>query len=152
MPTQVFHHGKYVDVRYVGVKFSTLARRGDIASKNSVIATSEWTKRIAQAIVPYRKGRLSKTGRIERGGANEGSSLTAHKGRNVYYVTFGGGGVEYAVLQHEEMDFNHPGGRQAKYLQKALEMANEQGILSQALINRIGMITKIQALEVAPAP
>lgn len=150
MPTQVFYQDKFMKVQYVGIKFSTLARRGDIASKNAVTATAEYTKRRARQLVPYKSGKLHNSGRVEKRGS--AGSMT-HKGRNVSVVTFGGGGtgVNYAVIQHEGF-FHHPGGRVRLYLKIALDETNAQNILAQALKDRIQFITKIQSMEKAVAP
>ena len=33
-------------------------------------------------------------------------------------VRYGGPSADYAIVQHERMDYNHPGGGQAKYLEQ----------------------------------
>ena len=39
----------------------------------------------------------------------------------VVEIGFGGGAVDYAVIQHENLLFNHPRGGQAKYLELAVK-------------------------------
>lgn len=40
---------------------------------------------------------------------------------------YGGAASDYALVQHERLDFNHPGGKSAKYLERPL-MAAERGM------------------------
>jgi len=132
MPTEVWYRGNGVNIRYVGVKLSTIAKRGDIVAKNAVTATSHWVMLRARGLVPFKTGRLMASGRVR--GSSQGSSLvpSVHKGRNISTVTFGNASVQYAVLQHQG-DFSHPHGRIRLYLKVALDEANANNILGKAL-------------------
>ena len=144
MPTQVFYSGKYVDARYVGVKFTTIARNADIKTKNALHFTAEWTLAAANALVPYKSGDLQGTGRVHRAkdpvpeGMEEMS--LKHKGRNMSVVSFGDSNIRYAILQHEEM-FHHPNGRIRLYLKVALDMANQMDVLSRAVADGMKTVT-----------
>ena len=61
--------------------------------------------------VPYLDGALHDSG-----------TVIPHPGRYPSVeIGFGGAAVNYAVLQHENMEFKHPGGRKAKYLELAVK-------------------------------
>lgn len=63
----------------------------------------------ARRIVPHDEGNLEK---------DSGVSMGEEGGHEVATVWFGAGAASaYAVRQHEETGYNHPNGRQAKYLE-----------------------------------
>ena len=73
-----------------------------------------------------------------RGGALIASSYVEPSAENVRI----GYNIIYANRQHEELNFFHPNGRQAQYLQKIMEDPNTQAhaemLFGQNLMNRIG--------------
>lgn len=63
----------------------------------------------ARRLVPHDEGNLEK---------DSGVSMGAEDGKEVAVVWFGSGAASaYAVRQHEETGWNHPNGRQAKFLE-----------------------------------
>lgn len=97
----------------------------DAASRGLYLA-AEHVLGVATERVPHEEGTLQNTGATD---VDEGT-LTAN-------VTFDG---PYAVRQHEELDYQHDDGRQAKYLESAaLDEAGTVGqILAQAAKEALG--------------
>jgi hypothetical protein len=61
--------------------------------------------------VPYKTGKLQESGKVK-----------GYPGRYpVVYTSYGGPDVPYALIQHENLDYSHPGGRKAKYLELAVK-------------------------------
>jgi len=61
--------------------------------------------------VPYLHGPLKASGKVK-----------GYPGRYpVVYTSFGNASVPYALLQHENLNFHHPGGKKAKYLELAVD-------------------------------
>ena len=61
--------------------------------------------------VPYLSGDLLRSGKVK-----------GYPGRHpVVYVSYGSAKVPYALLQHENIRFFHPGGKRAKYLELAVD-------------------------------
>ena len=61
--------------------------------------------------VPFLHGHLKRSGKVK-----------GYPGRYpVVYTSFGNADVPYALLQHEELRFFHPGGKRAKYLELAVD-------------------------------
>ena len=68
----------------------------------------------SQAIVPLDEGPLQDSGAVIR----EGKTI---------YVSYGTGeSAAYAVIQHENLNYAHPNGRQAKYLETPFRQNQEQ--------------------------
>jgi hypothetical protein len=77
----------------------------------------KWAEHVleeATRIVPLREGTLMRSGVAS---VDEGALRGA--------VSYDG---PYACRQHEEMDWNHPGGRQAKYLETPLNASRDKGL------------------------
>jgi hypothetical protein len=70
----------------------------------------------SRAKVPHDEGTLERSGAVVPSRVSP-STLDAA----IVYDT------PYAVIQHENMDFRHPGGREAKYLENALNAAKTVG-------------------------
>ena len=61
--------------------------------------------------VPFLHGPLKRSGKVK-----------GFPGRYpVVYISFGSADVPYALLQHENLNFYHPGGKRAKYLELAVD-------------------------------
>lgn len=61
--------------------------------------------------VPYLHGPLKRSGKVK-----------GYPGRYpVVYISFGSAEVPYALMQHENLSFIHPGGKKAKYLELAVD-------------------------------
>lgn len=67
----------------------------------------------ANETVPYLDGILEQSGTVDAG------DLEA-------VVSYGGSARDYAVVQHERLDFHHPGKGRAKWLELALIENREQ--------------------------
>src|SRR5690242_18389308 len=67
----------------------------------------------SQKIVPYDEGDLHDSGETDRPEIDGGKvEVVLH---------YGGGNVDYALIQHENLEYRHPNGGQAKFLQQPLE-------------------------------
>lgn len=103
-----------VKVRLLGAKESAAnIRKMDKAVRKALykemLSISKEILVRAKQYVPYLTGALERSGRVK-----------GYPGRYpVVYTSFGNAAVPYALLQHEEMGFEHPGGRRAKYLELA---------------------------------
>ncbi len=61
--------------------------------------------------VPFLHGPLKRSGKVK-----------GYPGRYpVVYISFGSAEVPYALMQHENLKFFHPGGKKAKYLELAVD-------------------------------
>lgn len=73
----------------------------------------------SQKIVPYDEGDLHDSGETDRPDINGGKvSVVLH---------YGGGNVDYALVQHERLDYRHPNGGQAKFLEQPLSAWTQGG-------------------------
>lgn len=102
---------------------ANLARLGTGASKACAPALEEEAKRImndSKDIVPYEDGDLQESGKV--GDAEISNGLVSVE------MGYGSGpSAPYAVVQHERLDLEHPGGKRGKYLEEPL-MAAERGM------------------------
>jgi len=81
-----------------------------VASAMYVEAEVEMTE--SKRRVPVEHGTLRASGFVDQ---------PKQKGRNISVVlSYGGAAEDYAIVQHERLDFNHPRGGQAKYLESVL--------------------------------
>jgi hypothetical protein len=68
-----------------------------------------------QEIVPYKKGRLSRSGRTSvRVGAQQVSGK----------IIYGGPDAPHALRQHEGLELEHKNGRQAKYVESVVRQVD----------------------------
>jgi hypothetical protein len=78
---------------------------------------------------------------IETGNLRSSQDIIRQKSLNQTQVraeiTYGGPAVQYALVQHERLDYNHPGGGQAKYLEQPF--LEEVSDWPTGLANRIRM-------------
>ncbi len=73
----------------------------------------------SQKIVPYDEGDLHDSGETDRPQISGGTiSVSLH---------YGGGSVDYALIQHENLDYQHPRGGQAKFLESVLNQWTAHG-------------------------
>lgn len=81
--------------------------------------------KVSRDQVPLEEGSLERSGRAD---------VDAASGRG--YVSYGTGvAAAYAVIQHERLDFRHDSGRNAKYLENAMnsEQQTLAGLIAGAL-------------------
>lgn len=65
----------------------------------------------SKEIVPYDTGALQRSGKVK-----------GYPGQYpVVYTSYGSSSVPYALIQHENMNYFHPGGKKAKYLEIAVK-------------------------------
>lgn len=112
---------------------SSLTWTGDAAAKAIRAATVRgltlWAENLlteSRAIVPLDEATLERSGVAS---VDEGSLTAA-----VSYDT------PYAVRQHEDMTLRHPGGRQAKYLEKPF--IETRMLAPKIIANQIRKVTK----------
>ena len=82
------------------------------AAERGVLMAAEYVLGESQAVVPIDEAALSRSGSV----SVDASTLTSA----VSYDT------PYAVRQHEQMDYRHAPGRQAKYLEQPLFQSRGQ--------------------------
>ena len=101
-----------IKVRVLGAKRSAAnIRKMDKAVRKQFYDTMlEISRKIlvtSQKYVPYKDGHLLRSGKVK-----------GYPGRYpVVYTSYGNAAVRYALMQHENLQFFHPGGRRAKYLE-----------------------------------
>lgn len=82
----------------------------------------------SQKIVPYDEGDLHDSGETDRPEVSGGKvSVDLH---------YGGGNVDYALIQHEDMTLHHPNGGQPKFLESVLHQwgsAGAESVVKRAL-------------------
>ena len=90
-------------------------------SKSGLTAALEHLLEESRRVVPIEEGTLSRSGKV---------SVTEDGDEGA--VSFDG---PYAVAQHERLDFKHPNGRQAKYLEQPAhaEKATMTGLVAGAI-------------------
>lgn len=84
------------------------------AGAKGLFQVAEHVLEESNRIVPHRTGQLMRSGESFVD-SDQGISAVS------YGSTGGGGAAAYAVAQHEGVDFNHPNGREAKFLEKAVQ-------------------------------
>lgn len=95
------------------------------AAVRGITMGMEHVLQISQQLVPNDEGTLERTGRV----VVDEKALTGA-------VTYGEGGAEpYAAIQHENLDYHHPGGRQAKFLEQP--MHEEREVVAQIVAAQI---------------
>ena len=103
-------------VKWYGAKASAAEKRG---AARGLYLWAEHVLEEAVRVVPLQEGTLMRSGVA----SSDPGALRAA----VSFDTI------YAVYQHEGLDFNHPRGRQAKYLESPLNASKAKG---QALVAR----------------
>lgn len=95
----------------VGISLQQLERRMIRAAERSLIEEADAIIQEARRIVPYDTGALQSTGRVSP------TQVTSQ----AIEVAIGFGdparGVDYALEQHENLEYRHVPGRTAKYLE-----------------------------------
>ncbi len=87
-------------------------------SANRALRFAEAVMKESQAIVPFDTGALESSAYIRlRAGQARGEGGQFASGEQVR-VDMGYQGIPYAAIQHEDLTFRHPNGRQAKYLER----------------------------------
>jgi hypothetical protein len=109
-----------VTVKWYGDRVKRQVRE---AAARGLSLGTEHVGQVASSLAPIEEGTLEK----DWAPSIDESKLMA-------VVAFGiGGASDYALRQHEEMDWNHDAGRQAKYLEQPL---NTERAKVLALIHR----------------
>ena len=106
-----------IKVRVLGAKQSVAnIRRMDKATRkrlyDEILKISKDIMKISKdKYVPILRGPLKRSGKVK-----------GYPGRYpVVYLSYGSEAVPYALLQHENRNFYHPGGRSYKYLEFAVD-------------------------------
>ena len=89
-----------------------VTERERVGAAKGLFLAAENILEMATRIVPLNEGTLERSGAAS---VDEAKLVAA-----VSYDT------PYAVRQHEELDYNHPNGRQSKYLETPLNAEREQ--------------------------
>jgi hypothetical protein len=99
---------EWLDPMRVGEKLATMPSRVALAAARATYQRAGLVLTEAEKIVPVDIGILKDSGYVEK---------PVVKATSVYVtIGFGGAAADYALKQHEDMELNHPGGGQAKYL------------------------------------
>lgn len=94
----------------VSSHFAETGRRGERGAEQGVERAADHILNATRSVVPLEDGDLVRSGRVDAGGLHATVSYGEGSGRV---------GI-YAVIQHERLDYNHPGGGRAKYLEGPL--------------------------------
>lgn len=84
--------------------------RGRRLASEGLRAALEHTLSVANTLVPLDEGTLQRSGKVEVDGLNGAISYN----------------TPYAVRQHEELEWKHAPGRQAKYLEQPINTERDQ--------------------------
>jgi len=98
-------------LRTVQMNFSRVTREIDQAIKEGLTDATLDLERRSKEEAPVDTGDLRGSGKGEVTNAYEG-----YKGTVSFNAGSADDGVSYALIQHEDMTFNHPQGGKAKYL------------------------------------
>lgn len=77
---------------------------------------------IARPLAPIDTGELRKSGGVDN--LNTTDTIV----REVSFQAFSDEGYDYAIIQHENLNFNHPRGGQAKYLEQPFKEETDRMI------------------------
>lgn len=91
-------------------KLSTARKQGSAGAFKGLLLGGHHLLQVSRKLVPHEEGTLENTGKV--------SSDPASHTVAVSYDTV------YAVRQHEELDYAHDDGRQAKYLEQPMHTEN----------------------------
>lgn len=94
----------------------------EAAARDAAADLGEHIKAESNAIAPLREGTMIENSRVEV----NGSAATIG-----YFNTI------YANYQHEGVNFNHPNGRQAKYLESVMENPTTANAARELLARRL---------------
>lgn len=94
----------------------------EAAARDAAADLGDYIKAESNAIAPLREGTMIENSRVEVNGS------TAIIG---YFNTI------YANYQHEGVNFNHPNGRQAKYLESVMENPTTANAARELLARRL---------------
>ena len=97
------------------------------ATMEALYAEAQMVLAESKRQVPYRIGALSGSGMVHQP-YSVGSKVAVE-------ISYGGAAVDYAMVQHENTDFKHAGGRKAKYLEDPI--ADAQGRLASNIASRV---------------
>lgn len=87
-------------------KLAMAAKQGTTGADKGLLLGGEHLLGTSRKLVPHEEGTLENSGRVSQDPASHTVAVS--------YDT------EYAVRQHEEMDYAHDDGRQAKYLEQPM--------------------------------
>ncbi len=107
----------------VNLDVQALASQARAARDSAVLLLGENIRQRSTAIAPLREGTLTAGAEVRPKGDG--------KAEIGYY------GVIYANYQHEGVDFNHPNGRQAKYLESVVNDAETQQAAETIFANEL---------------
>lgn len=83
----------------------------------------------SQQLVPVDTGALKASGQVTGDGPH---TVAVSYGRQDGAGRNGADTADYAVIQHEALDYNHPNGGQAKYLEQAMHSAAPEILAAMA--------------------
>jgi len=123
-----------VEVEGFGEAMALLAVEKKIipATMEALYAEAQLVLAESKRQVPYRFGALSGSGMVHQ--PYSVGSKTAVE------ISYGGAAVDYALIQHENIDFKHAEGRKAKYLEDPI--ADAQGRLAKNIASRVAIMLR----------
>ena len=95
-------------------KLSESSLKGAKASGNAMYLLACDIMRTSKAMTPVKTGVLQRSGYVTKPRKVAASTAGVEIG-------YGGPAEKYAVIQHERTDYNHPGGGESKFLEKAMD-------------------------------
>lgn len=105
---------QYMNISYTSNAAAVIARIKELATDSAAKATYEYVFLPSQSLVPLDETPLQESGDMEI----EGSEIVISYGR--------GHSAEYAIIQHENLQYAHAPGRQAKFLETPFRSAIPQ--------------------------
>jgi hypothetical protein len=115
--------GKLVSIEVTGLRDVSavlLAGQKNVldATKEALYAEANVVLAESKRQVPFRHGVLSGSGMVHQ-------PYSAGK-KAAVEISYGGAAVDYAFIQHENLNFRHASGRKAKYLEDPVVDAQER--------------------------
>ena len=115
--------GKFIHIKIEGLEdlnriFVSGEKGATDAAKEALYAEAQVILAESKRQVPFRRGILSGSGMVHE-------PFVAGKKVGVE-ISYGGGAVDYALVQHENLKFRHAPGRKAKYLEDPVADAKDR--------------------------
>jgi len=110
-----------------------IARATAAEMPSALYEAGEGIMRQSKEIVPVKTSALKNSGRVHDPETRGGSIRVQ--------LSYGGAASDYAIVQHERTDYNHPGQGEPKYLQRPLneartKLARQLGDKAKVVIRR----------------
>lgn len=122
----------HIEIEGFGAAIALLAVEKKVipATMEALYAEAQIVLAESKRQVPFRVGALSGSGMV-----HQPYSVGA---KTAVEISYGGAAVLYAVVQHENLDYEHAEGRKAKYLEHPIDDA--QSRLAKNIASRVAIM------------